>query len=226
MLDTSPSEHIYIGSEEAPNPATAARTIAEKITLKNPLRGTRTELTLFAEGFVKIRQFRGKRKTERFDLDLHYVDPVPSMTRTIAVRTLYFTLGAAVLALVAGLLAQFPTLRPFVLPAAFVAASIALGALGVVLHRSYEKIEFVTLHGRAPVLGLVANLGAIGRFRAAVPVLSRAIEEAADEIGHDNSAYLRAEMREHYRLRGEGVLSQQICADCTGRILAQFDVGL
>jgi hypothetical protein len=62
------------------------------------------------------------------------------------------------------------------------------------------------------------------KFRAFVPVLSRAIEEAAERIGDDTSAYLRAEMREHYRLRGDGVLSNEACAESTGRILAQFDV--
>jgi len=38
--------------------------------------------------------------------------------------------------------------------------------------------------------------------------------------------FLRAEMREHYRLRGDGVLSVGTCAECTGRILAHFDVQL
>jgi hypothetical protein len=33
-------------------------------------------------------------------------------------------------------------------------------------------------------------------------------------------------MREHYRLRGDGVLSHETCAESTGRILAQFDVEL
>lgn len=226
VLDSSPSEHIYIGSEETPNPATAGQTVARKISLNNALRGTRTELTVFAEGFAKVRQFRGKRNIDSFSLDLHYLDPVPSMTRTTAVRTLYFALGAGALGLVTLLLGYFETLRPFALPAAVVAGSIALAAIVVALYRSYERIEFTTIHGRAPVLALVANLGAIHRFRAAVPVLSQLIEEAADRIGADTSAYLRAEMREHYRLRGEGVLSPETCADSTGRILAQFDVRL
>ena len=38
----------------------------------------------------------------------------------------------------------------------------------------------------------------------------------SEQIGEDTSAYLRAEMREHYRLRGDRVLSQQLCADSTG----------
>jgi hypothetical protein len=57
-----------------------------------------------------------------------------------------------------------------------------------------------------------------------VPQLRRAIEEAAARNGTDTAAYLRAEMREHYRLRGDGVLDGDACAQGTGRILAQFDL--
>jgi hypothetical protein len=76
------------------------------------------------------------------------------------------------------------------------------------------------------VLELIANFGAIKKYRALVPTLSQAIEEAAERIGSDTAAYLRAEMREHYRLRGAGVLDTDECAKGTGRILAQFDVQL
>jgi hypothetical protein len=76
------------------------------------------------------------------------------------------------------------------------------------------------------VLRFVANLGSVKRFRAFVPRLCHAIEEAAERIGADTAAYLRAEMREHYRLRGDGVLDNDECARGTGRILAQFDVQL
>jgi hypothetical protein len=94
------------------------------------------------------------------------------------------------------------------------------------VYRTHETVEFYTLHGRARVLRLVANVGAIKRLRAFVPRLSGAIDESAERITHDASAYLRAEMREHYRLRSAGVLSQDVCAQSTGRILAHFDVQL
>jgi hypothetical protein len=76
------------------------------------------------------------------------------------------------------------------------------------------------------VLSLVANFGAMKPIRAFVPVLSQAIEEAAEAISGDPSAYLRGEMREHYRLRAEGVVNDEICTESTGRILALFDVQL
>ena len=86
--------------------------------------------------------------------------------------------------------------------------------------------EFCTLHGRVPVLRLIANFGSMGNYRAFVPCSAHAIEEAAERIGTDTAAFLRAEMREHYRLRGDGVLGNDECAKGTGRILAQFDVQL
>jgi hypothetical protein len=114
-------------------------------------------------------------------------------------------------------------------PAAWALAVTAIATvvtLYVGIYVSHERIEFCTLHGRAGVLRLVANFGSIKKFHAFVPRLCRAIDEAAERIGADTAAYLRAEMREHYRLRGNGVLSNDECARGTGRILAQFDVQL
>jgi hypothetical protein len=223
--DDSPSEHIYIGSEDLnPDPAVASRTVLEEVRLSNPARRTRTKLTIYEEGFLKVDQYRGNARGASFRLDLHYLDPVPNLKRVVAARSLYTTLGSAAVAGLAATLLHFE-IWPLVTLTVLLAAVVAtLAALFVSAYRSYERTEFVTLHGRAPVLRLFANFGSIKRFRAAMPKLSHAIEEAADRIGDDTSAYLRAEMREHYRLRGEGLLSHAACAACTARILAQFDV--
>lgn len=225
--DSSPSEHIFIGTEESnPNPSRDARTVVDKFALRNSLRDTLTEVTLFAEGFAKIRQYRRGKKTDSFDLDLHYLDPVPSIERVLATRSWYAVLGAGGALLATWGLAQFQALRPFALPAMLLAGAAMLVAGAIALHRSHEQIKFATIHGRAPVLTLIANVGSIRRFHDFVPILSRAIEEAAEQIGADTSAYLRGEMREHYRLRGAGVLTHESCAKSTDRILAHFDVQL
>jgi len=222
----SPSEHIYIGSDEARNPATTARTVRERFTLHNAVRRAGTLLTLYSEGFVGVTEELRGRTRETFHLDLQYLDPVPSIERVIASRWLYATLGSGAVAALAAFLTRFEWMAAPAWIALAVATLAALGTLAVGVYFSYEKTTFYTIHGRAPVLTLLANIGAVKKFRAFVPVLSAAIEEAAEQIGHDTSAFLRAEMREHYRLRGDRVLSQQLCADSTGRILAQFDVEL
>lgn len=223
----SPSEHIYIASEDlSTDPAAAARTPRGTIALRNPVRGTGAELTLFDEGYVKIVELRKGGADVPFFLDLRFLDPVPKIERVIAVRWLAAALGSGAVAALAAFLLRFDALHAAAGWALGVAALAAAVTLYVGIYSSRETTEFCTLHGRTPVLRLVGNLGSIKRFRAFVPTLCRAIEEAAERIGADTAAYLRAEMREHYRLRGEGVLDNDQCARGTGRILAQFDVQL
>lgn len=226
-VDAVPSEHIYIGSDELnPNPAAAGRTVSTEVSLRNALRRAHTEVTLFEEGFLKVSEHNRGKPGESYRLDLHYLDPVPTLERVLAVRWFQTALGCAGVAALAAFLLRFESLRIAALPTLGIAAAAALVTLYVAVYRSHEKTTFATLHGRAPVLRFVANFGSIKKFRAFVPVLCCAIEEAHESIGNDTSAYLRAEMREHYRLRGDGVLSNDACADGTGRILAQFDVQL
>jgi len=218
------AEHIFIGSDDLnPDPAKAGRTVHERVELRNAARRASVQITLFEEGFAEVVE-RGKGAAEPYRLDLHYLDPIPSITRVVAKRAFLVSVGCVLVTLVALALAQWPVLLPVALPAALLGASSALIAAAVGLHRSHERTEFFTIHGRARVLSLVANFGSMKQFRAFVPVLSRAIEESAEKITSDTSAYLRAEMREHYRLRGDGVLSSEVCGESTGRILAQFDI--
>ncbi len=222
-----PAEHIYIESEDlTSNPAAAARTLRETVVLRNPIRRTGAELALFDEGFLKITPLRNKDAEEPFFLDLRFVDPIPTLERVIAVRWLTASLGCGAFMALAAFLMRFDALYLFAGVGLAVATLAAAVTLYVGLYLSHEKTEFCTLHGRATVLELIANFGSIKKFRAFVPTLSHAIEEAAERIGADTAAFLRAEMREHYRLRGDGVLDNDECAKGTGRILAQFDVQL
>ncbi len=223
----SPGEHIYIESEDSSaNPAAAARTLRESVVLRNPVRRNGAELALFEEGFLKVTPLRNRGTEAPFFLDLRFVDPVPKLDRVIAVRWLTGALGCGALMALAAFLMRFDALYVFAAAALGCATLAAAITLYIGLYLSHERTEFCTLHGRATVLELVANFGSIKKFRAFVPALSHAIEEAAERIGADTSAFLRAEMREHYRLRGDGVLDNDDCAKGTGRILAQFDVQL
>ncbi len=222
-----PAEHIYIASEDlTSNPSASARNLRETVELRNPIRRTGAKLALFEEGFLKVTPLRNKGAEQPFFLDLRFVDPVPQLDRVIAVRWLIATLGCGALMALAAFLMRFDALYAFAAGAFGATTLAAATTLYVGLYLSHEKTEFCSLHGRVTVLALVANFGSIKNYRAFVPALSRAIEEAAERIGADTAAYLRAEMREHYRLRGEGVLDNDECARGTGRILAQFDVQL
>jgi hypothetical protein len=227
VVAQSPSEHVYIGSDDSNElPAAAARTLRETVVLRNPIRHTGAELAFFDEGFLKVTTLRKADADKPFFLDLRFVDPVPKLERVIAIQWLAAALGCSTLAALAAFLMRFDALYVFATSALVVTTLAAAATLYVGLYRSHERTEFCTLHGRVAVFALIANFGSMRKFRAVVPILSRAIEEAAERIGVDTAAYLRAEMREHYRLRGDGVLDNDECAKGTGRILAQFDVQL
>ncbi|HZF31324.1 MAG TPA: hypothetical protein VE907_19565 [Gammaproteobacteria bacterium] len=225
--EPAPAEHIYIATDDSnPDPQIAAVTVRSRVQLRNTLRRTSTELTIYEEGFLKVVPAVGGKRGDAFRLDLHFLDPVPTIKRVVAKRTFYTAFAGVAAMGLAALMAQVDFLRLFASATFFGFAAVAAGALLLGVCRSYEKIEFVTLHGRAQVLGLVASLGSMKRFHAFVPQLCRAIEESAERIDRDPSAYLRAEMREHYRLRRDGVLGDEECAESTGRILSQFDIQL
>ena len=224
---SAPGEHILIGSDDfAADPAAVARTPGDTVVLRNPIRRTGAQITFYDEGYLKVTELDKGNAEAPFLLDLRFVDPVPKIERVIAMRWLTAAFGCGALAVLAAFLLRFDAFHTAALWALAVAALGTVGALYVGVYASHERIEFCTLHGRAAVLKLVANLGSIKKFHSFVPMLCRAIEEAAERIGADTSAYLRAEMREHYRLRGDGVLDNDECARGTGRILAQFDVQL
>lgn len=223
----SPSEHIYIGSEDATaEPSGMARTVRTTTSLRNPLRHATLELALYDEGVLKVEERRKGKSVESYFLDLRFLDPIPSIERVIAKRWLLMALGSGTVATFAAFLLRFDSLYAGALVTLAVSLAVAALALYGGLYRSYERTAFQTLHGRTTVLTLTANLGALRRHRSFVPRLSAAIEEAAERITADTAAYLRSEMREHYRLRSDGVLDNEACAAGTGRILAQFDVQL
>ena len=219
------AEHIFIASDESSDPRTAHK-VLERWRLSNPLRRMATEITVFEEGYAEITQQAGRKSGAPFRLDLRYLDPVPSITREIATHAWWTAAGCAAAALASFAVGYFTSLGVLAVSFGLGAAATAAVAVAIALRRSHETIEYCTLHGRACVLTLVANFGAIKPFRAFVPELSRAIEEAAEDVAGDTSSFLRGEMREHYRLRGDGILSVGACAECTGRILAHFDVQL
>ena len=109
------------------------------------------------------------------------------------------------------------------LPATITGATLTVLALFVAYYLSHEKIVFRTLHGRAAAIRFGAGLGTMRRFHKLVPRLIEAIANAAESMHEETAVYLRAEMREHYRLRGDGIISEEECAESTERILGEFD---
>ncbi len=188
---SSPAEHIYIGSEDlSADPAIAARTLRETVVLRNPIRHTGAELTLYDEGYLKVTEVAKGTADAPFFLDLRFVDPVPKIERVIAVRWLTAALGCGAADGVGRLLAAFRRV-----PHRSHGGARRRGACDcrdALRRRLFEPREHRVLHactGVRPCCELVANLGSIKKFRAFVPMLC-----ASDRGGR------RANRRRHGRL--------------------------
>jgi hypothetical protein len=205
------------------NDGTEAREIAEEFTIRDKFRGRHTFIRIFAEGWVDIEVERRRNQNSHHRIDLHYLDPVPTMRRHHPIRLLQASAIAGGLTALFAIPAIFGWLSRFSVPATIICAVATLGVLFVAFYLSHEKISFFTLHGRAEAIRFGAGLGTIRRFRKVVPKLVDAIADAAESMHDETAVYLRAEMREHYRLRGDGILSEAECAASTGRILGNFD---
>ncbi len=139
VADDSPSEHIYIGSDEARNPSTTARTVRERVVLRNAVRRAGMTLTLYTEGFVGVvEESRGKTR-DAFHLDLQYLDPVPSLERVFASRWFYAALGSGAFAALAAFLTRFEVLQTAAWIAFGVAVLATLGTLFVGVYLSTKR---------------------------------------------------------------------------------------
>jgi hypothetical protein len=201
----------------------APREVIDKITIRDKLRGRQTTIRFYAESWAEIEvQRRGRRPTFH-RIDLRYLDAVPATRRYYPIRLLKASgIAAGVTALFA-IPAWFGWLSAFTVPATVTGILATAGALFVAWYLSHEKIVFRTLHGRAGVIRFGAGLGTIRQFHKLIPKFVDAIADAAETMLDETAVYLRAEMREHYRLRSDGIITEDECAASTGRILSQFD---
>ena len=229
--DFADAEHCVLEDvtvqQPALNPAftrtAEASDVCEEIAINDKLRGRHTLVRIYEEGWLDLEVERRGKATTHSRIDLHYLDPVPSITRHHPSRLVR---AAGIAAGVTGIFlipAFFGWLSAWTVPAAIAGAIVTAGLAFFAFYLSHEKIHFKTLHGRAAAVRFGAGLGTIRRFRKVVPLLVDAIADAAETVGDETAVYLRAEMREHYRLRSAGVLSEQECSESTGRILGNFD---
>lgn len=231
IADFADAEHCVLEDVTVQTPVLApeiaksseAAEIRDDVEIKDRLRGRRTQVRIYEEGWVDIEVARRGKPVSHHRIDLHYLDPVPTMTWHHPRRLLKASGIAAGFTGICSVPAFFGWFSAWSIPAAMAGLVTTAVLLFVAFYLCHEKISFKTLHGRASAVHFGAGLGTIRRFRRLVPKLVEAIADAAETVGDETAVYLRAEMREHYRLRSTGVISEEECAESTGRILGNFD---
>src|SRR5690606_25562535 len=143
--------------------------------------------------------------------DLRYLDPAATLVYRRPRRSWRIAVGLAALGLVGlGLAVTAGQAWLWLLGGMSVPARALVAWVSA--RRTGEDTVFTTRHGRAPALRWQASFGCLRRSRKLRPRVAAAIEQARRHPHAERSAELRAEMREHYRLKDEGILSGEECA--------------
>jgi hypothetical protein len=218
------AEHILLETGEAEFEGKNAHRVLQRFALENRVQGLTTELALFEGGWLGVLERRNGEPGQELIVNLHSLDPKPALTRYFATATLriglYLMGSAALLGWIVYRLAPSSLAAPATSAVMMVAAIVAVW---FAVRRTREQVTFRTKYAQTMLFVLTANFGSFRACRALVPKLVRAINSARKDSPPDKSRQLRDEMREHYRLRKVGFLTDDACAAAAQRILAQFD---
>lgn len=222
-------EHVCLESEQPVVTATrprSARGHGPLFRFESRWRGCETELAFTADGRLTVRSRDRGKPLRRYAIDLRFVDAAGSSMRRIAWQWWLATTALAV----AGAMPFWTDLQ-FLGPGwhafdlqvsvALLTAAACVGLLG--LYHTRDTLELRSLHGGARLAVVTGNLGSARRMREFAAELTRRVAEARQQSPQSKRHFLRDEMREHHRLRSEGVFAAPAYEASKRRILAAHD---
>jgi hypothetical protein len=180
------------------------------------------ELTVLEGHHLRVRTSGVRGERLEYEFDLRFADPMPVRSRSVPWA---WMLAAAILVAtgLGALLYAWPALMNLlgVTGSAWLILSLAAAAAGFVgLRWTVESLQLVSAHGRAPLVSVNGRLGSSGPHRKVFADLSQHVPAARKARSQKEPKFLRDEMREHYRLRELGVLSDKVYERSKAAILA------
>jgi len=221
------TEHILLESDEREVPTLeTARSIHARLVLHGGLWRRSIELALIDYFYLSVRTARSQSVDARYVVDLRFADPAPRLKRRlawtwIAASTAFLMLGIFGARAVAASTASW--WRHEWLAATAALFGIAGGALFAAIRLTTETLTLFSAHGCAK---LVAHTGGVGTFRTLrkfLPRLEAHLRIAVNARHGTRTEQLRDEMREHFRLRNAGTLTEAEYDAAKRRILAKHD---
>ena len=217
------AEHICLESDEfvAVQRSREVR-VGPTYRYVSTVRGCETELAFCTDRRLAVRSRRPRQPARRYVVDLRFVAAEPVVQRRIPWRCWQVTAALALL----GALGLWLELQPGdarwaqgLLPAGIVllTAAVCAGVFG--WYRTRETIELRSVHGDALLAEITGGLGCAREAACFLDELGRQIAAARAESAQSRQQFLRDEMREHHRLRSEGVLSDTSYETSKRRIL-------
>lgn len=222
------TEHILLESDDREVPeARAARKVHASLRLRSGLRRRSVALDIIDYYYLSVRTKRAGTGLTEYVLDLRFVDPEPQRSRHIASRwmTAAFVL-AALFAASAWWIGSSPAWwqHDWLPVCAGLFAATVCAALACV-YRTTETLTVYSDHGQARVLECVGGLGTFRAVRRFTVKLAAHVQIAVAARRASRAQHLRDEMREHFRLKEIGVLSEEEYDASKRRILQQHGPG-
>jgi hypothetical protein len=218
-------EHILLESDEREVPTLeTSRRVHARIVLPGDRWRPALELALIDYFFLSVRTARAR--SARYVLDLRHVDSSIRLARKLAWS--WIALGAVFLLLailgMRGICASsapwwrhewlFPTIAFLV---------VAAAAMYAAVHGTSETVTLFSPHGRARLLRHSGTPGTLRAFHSFLPRLEAHLRIAGARR-RPGADHLRDEMREHFRLKQAGVLTEAEYETAKRRILATHNL--
>lgn len=222
-------EHIVLETEVREIPRLQSpRRMHGSVQCRSRLRRQSLTLSIIDYYYLAVRVGRGGAATTDYVLDLRFVDPSFVLTRIVPWRCIWAALALTVAAAATSALwyatETSPRARHFA-GMAFEALVVGMTlAYLVVAARLVETVVLYSLHGRAAVLEYRGGLGTLRRARPFLRRLSAHVQLAVTARRVTRAEHLRDELREHHRLKQDGVLAAATYDASKARILAQHGV--
>jgi hypothetical protein len=210
-------EHIHLdsGAVEEPERTGDSRTVIHReITQMSKINGHQARLRICNERSLNILNRKFGSSTNGYSVDLRYLDPKPQ--RELRISWGWLGLAAAFLGTAIILGATIDAALPYAL-GALAAGTISLA---VAMYRSGQRLVWVSRYGRIGLVELMLDQPSRAEVRAFANDLKERIARAHKAQRIDRAQLLSRELREHRRLKDEGVLTEALYAKAKGRILA------
>ena len=214
-------EHILLESDQRDVPTLeTARRIHARIALPGDRWRPALDLALIDYFYLSVRTAHARGA--RYVVDLRCVDPATRLGRRIPWS--WVATGAVFLALAAlgmrGIADSTPPWwRHEWLSATAAFFAVAAAAMYAAMHGTTETLTLLSAHGRAKLLHHSGGVGTLRAFRSFLPRLEAHLRIAGARR-RTGAQHLRDEMREHFRLKEAGALTEAEYEAAKRRILA------
>ncbi|MEJ2644455.1 MAG: hypothetical protein P8180_05900 [Gammaproteobacteria bacterium] len=217
------SQQQFVLSSGAVSEPTIGKWVAQReLVQRSWCTGQRGLYQLFNDRYLSVAVSQFGLRSKSHWVDLSYVDPDPRRESRVAwgwFGLAAVLVGGGFLLLAALALSGGPLVSHPVFPGTLAALLGGVVALWAGLLCSGQRLVWHSASGRAPVAELRLCRAGRRQARAFVAALQERAVRARNRAGVAAEALLSAELREHRRLRVEGVLDAQTYEAAKERIL-------